>query len=292
MDNNVQTADDLAQKARRLCNVLERALAEGPVGIACSGGLDSRLLAHMAFRTARESGLALPLLAHIAGPHVPAAETEQARAWAEREGLAMLVISIDPLKNPAVARNGRDRCYHCKKMLFETLTASLTEAFTGWRPCVCDGSNRSDRAMFRPGLRALAELGVRSPLDEAGLTKDDIRRLAAATGLERPDQAARPCLLTRFPYDMSPSLEALQALEAMEAKTEALLRARLDRIPDFRIRATEQGSWLVQLGACPQSVAEQILDALALRPEQLVITDQPSGYFDRQKTYGGEVQPR
>ena len=289
MDGKAWMADEVTRKARLLQTVLTQILAEGPVGIACSGGLDSRLLAHLASRTARGNGLPLPLLAHIAGPHVPAAETKQAQAWADREGLEMLVIAINPLENPAVARNGQDRCYHCKKALFVALTAALSEAFAA-RPCVCDGSNRSDHSGFRPGLRALAELGVRSPLDEAGLTKDDIRSLAVHSGLERPDQAARPCLLTRFPYDMPPSLAALRTLEEMEARTETILRERLDNIPDFRIRATAGGSWILQLAPCPQDVVEQVLRAIALRPDQLVRTEHPSGYFDRPQEASAETQ--
>ncbi len=282
MNEQMQLTDDVARKAQVLEQVLARMLAEGPVGIACSGGLDSRLLAHLTARTARRNALPLPLLVHIAGPHVPAAETEGALAWADREGLELRLVTLNPLDNPAVARNGRDRCYHCKKALFEALIATLTEVFEGRRTCVCDGSNTSDRTGFRPGLRALAELGVRSPLDEAGLTKGDIRLLALESGLERPDQAARPCLLTRFPYDTSPSLEALRNLEKMEANVEAILRASLDSIPDFRIRATGEGGWMLQLGSCPQNVVKQLLQATGLQPDQLVRTEQPSGYFDRQ----------
>ncbi|HIU17883.1 MAG TPA: hypothetical protein IAB01_05450 [Candidatus Avidesulfovibrio excrementigallinarum] len=289
MDEMAWTTGSVAGKARTLRALLARTLAEGPVGIACSGGLDSRLLAHLAALTARAEGLALPLLAHLSGPHVPKAETASAVAWAGREGLALRLVALNPLEHPAVARNGRDRCYHCKKALFTALTAALTEAFAGRRPCVCDGSNRSDRGGFRPGLRALAELGVRSPLDEAGLTKEDIRTLAVESGLERPDQAARPCLLTRFPYDTQPSLAALRMLEDMEARTEAILQSCLDEIPDFRIRATASGGWMLQLGSCPDEVAAQILRALGLRADQLVHTDHPSGYFDRQRVSGAEA---
>ena len=120
-------------------------------------------------------------------------------------------------------------------MLQEAVSAH--PAFAGRTPTLCDGSNASDRESYRPGLRALEELGVRSPLAEAGLSKDDIHRLAAHTGMDRPDQQARPCLLTRFAYGLAPTAEALAALDEAEYAVAGLLAADgPGPAPEFRLR--------------------------------------------------------
>lgn len=194
-----------------------------PFALAFSGGLDSRFLAHAAALAAGHGVRAV--LFHIRGPHVPAGESREAEAWAHAAGLPLRLVACSPLERPEVRANGRDRCYHCKKYLFRALQSAVAAdpAFAGHAPALCDGSNASDLLAYRPGLRALAELGVRSPLAEAGLDKNAIRRLGAASGLDRPDQTARPCLLTRFAYGLHADAAALAALDAAEAAMARLL---------------------------------------------------------------------
>ena len=155
------------------------------LAVAFSGGLDSRFLCHMALA----AGCDVVAL-HGAGPHVPAEESAAAQAWARARGLRCLGFVHDPLALPEVEANSRQRCYACKRALIDAMRGALAAADEEGR-ALCDGGNADDLKAFRPGLRAVAEAGVRSPLAEAGLSKADIRELARATGLDRPDQPAR-----------------------------------------------------------------------------------------------------
>ena len=208
-----------------------------PIALAFSGGLDSRFLAHAArLFTAANGREAQIHLFHAAGPHVSATESAQAAAWAEANGLGFTAVSADPLSLPEVLANTRERCYHCKRLLFSHLAAAAQEHFSG-QATLCDGSNASDQLLFRPGRKALQELGVRSPLAEAGLDKAAIHAAAAATGMDDPSQQARPCMLTRFAYDLAPSHAALAAAAAAEQSIAAILRPLFPAgVPDFRLR--------------------------------------------------------
>ncbi|MDE5880065.1 MAG: PP-loop family protein, partial [Desulfovibrio sp.] len=141
-------------KAARLAEVL----AGIPrMAVAFSGGLDSRFLCHAAQR----AGCDLVLI-HGAGPHVPAEESAEAEAWARARGLPIAVQQHDPLLLPEVAANSRERCYACKRMLFEGMRLLLKVLFYEKKGYVlCDGGNLDDQRVFRPGLRAVAQAGVR-----------------------------------------------------------------------------------------------------------------------------------
>lgn len=193
----------------------------GPLCVALSGGLDSRFLTHAALLAGCDV-----LAAHAAGPHVPEAESAWARAWAVARGVPLVEVAFNPLEVPEVRENGRERCYFCKRALVAALRAAAGER------TLCDGTNADDFGQWRPGLRALREAGVRSPLAEAGLSKAALRRSGADSGLERPDQSARPCLLTRWAYGLSPDATLLGRLAAVESDLQAL------GLKDFRLRLT------------------------------------------------------
>ena len=264
----------------RLSSLLHAVSADGACHIAYSGGLDSRFLSH----AVQLAGLR-PVLYHITGPHIPDAETAFACGWAAERGFVLHLLPVDPLTLPAVASGARDRCYHCKKELFTRILA------LGARP-LCDGSNLSDRGGYRPGLRALAELGVRSPLAEAELSKAQIRQLARETGLERPEQRARPCLLTRLDYDLAPESGLLAQLAAMEAVLEDVLHgcfAHEAEAPDFRVRYVRREGgpeWWLQVDRALSPEQEALL-ARTLRqadlpvPQRLPAEQGLSGFFDR-----------
>ena len=265
-----------------------------PMALAFSGGLDSRFLAHAALQLLSK-GMQVKLY-HITGPHVPKGESAAALAWARERGLVLDTVAVNPLENPDVRANNRNRCYYCKRQLFE----SLQKVVAG-RKILCDGSNLSDQDSYRPGLRALKELGIRSPLAEAGLTKEQIRALAASSGMDRPNQAARPCLLTRFAYELAPTTEALAALENAERTVEEILKTAvasgfLDALPDFRLRLVsdddQQGASLpfgaeLHLNANLKTATElEVLRAISKEgfpKPRLVAMQRVSGHYDRSR---------
>lgn len=208
--------------------LVQRLRALSPLAIAFSGGLDSRFLAF----TAARAGLD-PLLVHAHGPHVPRHETQAAEEWAAQHKVRLVQVYFSPLEAVDLARSGTQRCYHCKKALFTLLQQSLASAEgLGGAPAhgaytLCDGTNASDTKTFRPGLQALQEAGIVSPLAEAGLEKATVRLLGEALGLEWAQQPATPCLLTRFPYGAVPSCAQLAALAQGEQQLAALLHPLL-----------------------------------------------------------------
>lgn len=248
---------------------------KGTLAVAFSGGLDSRFLLHMILR----AGLNARAL-HVNGPHIPEAEHAYAVRWANAAGVPLQIISLDPLAEPALENNPRDRCYHCKKAVFSALCDSA-----GPLP-LCDGTNLSDHGEYRPGLRALRELAVHSPLAESGLTKADIREIGAATGLEHPDQAAQPCLLTRFAYGARLDHVALRTVDAAESAVRAVFEAFGKDTP-FRVRFESASSPALHVAGPPLEGA--LLAALAAALSACGLPGAPirsvtslSGYFDRE----------
>lgn len=198
-------------QSKGLPQALARRLrAMPPLVVAFSGGIDSRFLSHAALLSGCDV-----LAVHARGPHIPAGESAHALAWAKARGLPLLVVDFDPLCLPEVSTNSRQRCYACKTGLLAAIGAALTRVGQQGR-VLCDGSNADDLGAFRPGLRALQEAGVVSPLAESGMDKAAIRAAARATGLDDPDQRARPCLLTRLAYGLEPDADVLARLAAVE----------------------------------------------------------------------------
>lgn len=200
---------------------LERRLGElgerGRLAVAFSAGVDSTLLLEMAHRVLGERVLAVT----VASPFVPADEVREARAFCEARRIAHEVVELDTLAIPGVVENPRDRCYLCKRAIMGGLIETARA-----RGCVvfADGTNADDVSggSYRPGLRALSELGLVSPLADAGLTKADVRALARELGLETWDKPAAACLATRFPYGTTLTPEGLSRVE----RAERLLRER------------------------------------------------------------------
>lgn len=251
-----------------------------PLAVAFSGGIDSRFLCHVLQRGK------IPFLAlHARGPHVPEAESRYARAWAERTGIDMEEVDFNPLSDSRVARNDTQRCYFCKTALIAALRQHLALRCpqTGSDWLLCDGSNADDIKSYRPGLRALAEAGVRSPLAALSLTKADIRRLAAETALELPDQQARPCLLTRFAYNLVPTVAQLRQLAQAEAQLAALSgNNKTAALGDFRLRLTPAP--LLQAQRLPEQLrpdVEQILRHCGFATCEIRTEEQISGLYDR-----------
>ena len=195
----------------------------GGVLVAFSGGVDSTFLAKAAFDVLGQRSMAVTVASEI---H-PAFEAEEAVVLARDIGIRHKVIRVKALDIEGLAENPPDRCYICKRAILSRLTDLAREEGL---PVVVEGSNASDTGDFRPGMKAVKEFGVRSPLFEAGLTKDDIRELSCRMGLPTWNKPSYACLASRIPYGERITDEKLRAVE----RAEDYLRAKGYRV--FRVR--------------------------------------------------------
>jgi uncharacterized protein len=186
----------------------------GSVLVAFSGGVDSTVLLTVALD---ELGADKVLAVTAHGDVHTEEELGAARAAAARLGARHRVITTSELSVPGFAANPPERCFLCRSAMYEKLLAVAAEEGLA---VVVDGANSDDRGDYRPGMRAAAALGVRSPLLEAGLGKDDVRALAKRLGLPQWDLPSSPCLASRFPYGEVITAEALR----MVGSGERLLR--------------------------------------------------------------------
>ena len=179
--------------------------------IAFSGGVDSTFLLRVAVDVlGADRVLALTAIS----PTYPHYEFEESCKLATAMGVRQLVVESDELKVPEFTRNDSRRCYHCKSILFNLCRAKAAE-FGFIR--VLDGSNLDDLDDFRPGRDAVIEQQIRSPLQEAGLTKEEIRILSRRLGLPTAEKQAFACLSSRFPYGTELTLQRLKQVERCEA---------------------------------------------------------------------------
>lgn len=219
--------------------------------LAFSGGTDSALLLCEARR------LGADVKAYfVKGPFQPQFELEDARRLAKELGAEMEVIETDVLALPEVAENGPRRCYYCKRAIFSLI---FERARRDGYDTVIDGTNASDQVDDRPGMQALAELGVLSPLRMCGVTKAQVRELSAEAGLFTARKPSYACLATRVPTGTAITREALGKVERGE---EAL---REMGFSDLRLRLEGTGARLelpaAQLPAVVQN-RERVLKAL------------------------------
>ena len=212
-----------------------------------SGGVDSAYLLCEAVRCGAD---VRPYF--IQSAFQPAFEREDAKRLAASLGVELTVLHTDVLAVPEVAANPAERCYFCKTALFRLLKdAAARDGYD----LLLDGTNASDDAGDRPGMRALRELGVRSPLRECGLTKDAIRRLSKEAGLFTWNKPAYACLATRVPTGTPLTAELLHRVERAEEAMFAL------GFTDFRVRVFH-GAARIQLPAEQLPLALERRDAV------------------------------
>ena len=181
----------------------------GSVAIGFSGGVDSSFLATVARQELGDKVLAIT----VKSVFNPPAETEFARQFAKQLGIAHEILTVDVLKVACVAENPPDRCYYCKKAIFSLLQQ---EAAKKGIKTVADGSNLDDTGDYRPGMRALEELKIVSPLRYAELTKADIRELTHQLGVITWNKPSAACLASRIPYGEVLTEETLARVDAAE----------------------------------------------------------------------------
>lgn len=207
---------------------LKRNISNFPkVSIAFSGGVDSTLLLKVAVEVLGKN--VLPIT--VNGAMLPRSEFDEAQSLAKEIGATPLVLEADIFSLENFVKNPGDRCYHCKKFIFTQIkTAALENGYA----VILDGSNLDDMKDYRPGIKALGELGVFSPLKESGLTKQDIRDLSAYYGLPTATKPAMACLATRIPTNTAITPEALTAIETGEdyLKSLGLSQYRLRLVGD------------------------------------------------------------
>ena len=190
--------------------------------IAFSGGVDSAYLLY----SATQSGAKVKAY-YAKTAFQPAFELADAKKLANQLGAEMEILSIDVLSVPHVAENPKNRCYYCKTAIFSAISAAAkADGFD----LLLDGTNASDEASDRPGMQALKELSVRSPLRKCGLTKKEIRRLSKEAGLFTYGKPAYACLATRIPTGDTITPEKLSRTEVAEGYLHSL------GLRDFRVR--------------------------------------------------------
>lgn len=216
--------------------------------IAFSGGVDSAFLLWAAGKYGCDV-----CAFYVKTVFQPAFELEDAKRLARETGAALRVIETDILDVPEAAANGPDRCYYCKRALFTKLKeAADAEGY----PVLLDGTNASDDAEDRPGMRALKELNVRSPLRECGITKADVRRMSREAGLFTWEKPAYACLATRIPTGTPITREDLARVEHAEKVLAGM------GLSDFRVR--------MYAGAARIQVTEEQMDLVVENRKEIM----------------------
>jgi uncharacterized protein len=202
----------------------------GAVALGFSGGVDSSYLLYAGIKHG-----AVVRAYYVKSDFQPEFEFQDAKRVAAHIGAELHVMEADALSSGQVVANPPDRCYHCKKNVFGAICKRARE--DGFS-LVIDGTNASDDDSDRPGMKALDEMSVRSPLRESGLTKDDVRRLSKEAGLPTWNKPAYACLATRVPFGRKITKELLRRVEGAEVALFAL------GYTDFRVRVLEDAAKL------------------------------------------------
>ena len=240
-------SEELKEKKKTLLGILK---ATAGCAVAFSSGVDSTFLLAAAKEALGDRVLAVTVKA----AWVPDRELDEAVRFCEERGIEHVILTAEADAIPGFRENPPDRCCLCKRALFEKITAAAAER--GFS-VVAEGSNTDDDGDYRPGMRAIRELGVMSPMEEAGLYKADIRRLSKGFGLPTWDKPSFACLASRFAYGESITAEKLGMVEQAE---DFLLR---EGFSQFRVRVVQPAA-----GGSPSARIEILPDEFSLLMEK------------------------
>lgn len=200
--------DTLNQKQQNLCEYIK---GLGSVAVAFSSGVDSTFLLKTAHDLLGDKAIAVT----ACSCSFPQRELNEAKSFCKKEGIRHIIVESEELSIEGFAQNPKNRCYLCKRELFTKIKKIAAENGIEY---VAEGSNLDDNGDYRPGLMAVAELGIKSPLREAGLSKADIRALSKEMGLSTWDKQSFACLASRFVYGETITEEKLGMVDKAEQK--------------------------------------------------------------------------
>ncbi len=206
MIDHVELTADQENKLARLKEIIAD---YGSLAVGFSGGVDSSFLIAVAHEVLGDRLIAVTGV----DASIPEREVKEAKAFCEERGIRQITCTVDPFKDESFRNNAPDRCYFCKHGIFSEIKRIAGENGIEY---VAEGSNMDDLGDYRPGLKAVEELGVKSPLREAGMYKADIRRISNAMGLPTWSKPAYACLASRFVYGEEITEEKLHMIDRAE----------------------------------------------------------------------------
>ena len=229
--------------------------ARQDVMVAFSGGVDSSLLLKLAHEAAQKTGKEVYAVTMRTRLH-PIREIEEAKKVCEEIGAVHIVIAVDELEEAGIMNNPVERCYLCKKHLFLKMKERASELGIS---VILEGTNEDDLHVYRPGIKALKELQIISPLAEAGLTKAEVRKMACEYGISVSSKPATPCLATRFPYGTELTYEKMEQVEKGETflKENGLHNVRV-RVHDSLARIEVDESAFAEFLAHKKEITEYL----------------------------------